>query len=333
MKGLHSVGIIGGGAWGTALAQLVASKTQAKVPLWVRDSTLADAINQNHINNIYLSDVYLNNNVYALVNYKDIPACSCLLVAVPAQHMRATLIGLLPTLDAATTLVLCAKGIEASSGLFMHEVIAELMPNQSVAVLSGPSFAGEVVRGLPTATTLACTDQSLGEMLVQQLGHDHFRPYWSADVIGAEIGGAIKNVLAIACGIATGRRLGENARAALITRGLAEMMRFGVAKGAQAPTLMGLSGLGDLVLTCSSTASRNMLFGTRLGQGVSVEAVRRETRSVVEGDATAPVLMRLTRQLGVEMPICAAVAAILAGADVSATIEALIARPYRPEQQ
>lgn len=332
MSVLHNIGIIGGGAWGTALAQLVASKTTAMVPLWVRDAKLADSINQQHENKAYLPGISLSKNINALVNYNDIHASTALLLAVPAQHLRATLVLLRPLLVPATTLILCAKGIEASTGLFMHELTAEILPGHPLAVLSGPSFADEVARGLPTAITLACADQGLGELLVHQLGHGHFRPYWSADVVGAEIGGAVKNVLAIACGIAAGRGLGDNARAALITRGLAEMLRFGVAKGVQPATLMGLSGLGDLVLTCGSRTSRNMRFGIKLGEGAAVATLRAEARYVVEGDATAPVLLRLARQRGVEMPICTAVADILAGAEVSATINALIARPFRAEQ-
>jgi glycerol-3-phosphate dehydrogenase (NAD(P)+) len=227
--------------------------------------------------------------------------------------------------------VICAKGIEQSTGALMGEVVAEVAPAHAMAVLSGPTFAHEVARGLPTGITLACADAALGQTLVAALGQPMFRPYYSQDVMGAEIGGAVKNVLAIACGIAAGRGLGENAKATLITRGLAEMLRFGAAKNAQAQTLMGLCGLGDLILTCGSAQSRNMSLGIQLGQGMSATDALSGKRTVAEGAATAPVLARLATAHGVDMPICQAVHEILQGADVSAAITGLLARPYRSE--
>jgi glycerol-3-phosphate dehydrogenase (NAD(P)+) len=211
------------------------------------------------------------------------------------------------------------------------EIVATVAPAQPVAVLSGPTFAHEVARGLPTAITLACADEVLGRQLVATLGRPTFRPYWSPDVVGAEIGGAVKNVLAIACGIAAGRGLGENAKASIITRGFAELLRFGAAKGAKPETLMGLCGLGDLILTCGSAQSRNMSLGLALGQGQSAAEALSGKTTVAEGAATAPVLARLATDMTVDMPICQAVAAILAGADVTETITALLTRPFRDE--
>jgi glycerol-3-phosphate dehydrogenase (NAD(P)+) len=210
-------------------------------------------------------------------------------------------------------------------------VVQQVLPAHKIAVLSGPTFAHEVAKGLPTGITLACADEARGAQLIEALGQPMFRPYFSSDVVGAEIGGAVKNVLAIACGISAGRHLGENAKATLITRGLAEMLRFGAAKGARADTLMGLCGLGDLILTCSSPQSRNMSLGMALGQGQSAAEALGGKRTVAEGAATAPVLTKVARELGVDMPICSAVNDILQGADVSATISALLARPYRTE--
>jgi glycerol-3-phosphate dehydrogenase (NAD(P)+) len=253
--------------------------------------------------------------------------CAIILVVVPAQHLRAVLSQ--AAIPATTPLVLCAKGIEAGSHELMVEVAQSLVPNP-IAVLSGPSFAAEVARGLPCAITLACSDSALGERLVTAMARPTFRLYQSDDVVGAEIGGAVKNVLAIACGVVEGAGLGLNARAALIARGFAEMTRFGIARGARAETLAGLSGLGDLVLTCSSENSRNFRLGVGLGQGRPIAELLAGP-AVAEGAATAPVLVEAAHAAGVEMPICAAVAALLAGAPVRETIGALLARPLKAE--
>ncbi|MBX6322643.1 MAG: NAD(P)-dependent glycerol-3-phosphate dehydrogenase, partial [Rhodospirillaceae bacterium] len=255
-----------------------------------------------------------------------------ILLAVPAQAVRALCERLRPLLARPVPAVICAKGIEAGSGLLMSEVLAEALPGLPTAVLSGPTFAAEVAAGKPTAVTLACADPRLGAALVARLGRPHFRPYLSSDPVGAQLGGAVKNVLAIACGIVEGRGLGDNARAALVTRGLAEMLRLGRAKGARPETLMGLCGLGDLVLTCTSRQSRNLSLGTALGEGRTLTEALAAGRGTVEGVATAPALVRLARGLGVEMPIAEAVAAILhGGASIDATIAALLARPYKAE--
>jgi glycerol-3-phosphate dehydrogenase (NAD(P)+) len=276
-----------------------------------------------------LPDVPLSPSIVADSAPEYLADCDIVLIVCPAQFVRATLASV--QLKATATLVICAKGIEQSTGQLMGEVVAQAAPGHEIAVLSGPTFAHEVAKGLPTGITLACADAALGQSLITELGAPMFRPYYSADVVGAEIGGAVKNVLAIACGIAAGRGLGENAKATLITRGLAEMLRFGIAKGADPQTLMGLCGLGDLILTCGSAQSRNMSLGMALGSGMNLQEALSGKRTVAEGAATAPVLARVAKSLGVDMPICFAVHDILQGADVSNAITTLLARPYRAE--
>ncbi len=326
---IGSLGVIGGGAWGTALAQVAAAGGET-VTLWAREPEVVSAINQGHENSAFLAGVPLSPAIRATGDIADLAGCDALLVVTPAQHLAAVL----ATLPAAcrAALVLCAKGIEAGSGRLMSEVAAQARPGAAIAVLSGPTFAHEVAAGLPTAVTLACEDAAVGAALVRRLARPGFRPYLSADVIGAEIGGAVKNVLAIACGVVEGRGLGQNARAALIGRGFAEMTRFGLARGADAATLAGLSGLGDLVLTCSSTSSRNFSLGVGLGQGRSAADLLADRRTVAEGAFTAPVLRDAAAAAGVDMPIVGAVCALLAGAaDVDRVVEALLARPLRAE--
>ena len=271
----------------------------------------------------------LRETIRATGDLADLGGCEAFLIVTPAQHLRAVLGGL-PA--GGRPLVLCAKGIEDATGLLMHEVARQVQPASPIAVLSGPTFAHEVAAGLPTAVTLAVEDQALGERLVARIARPAFRPYLSDDVAGAEIGGAVKNVLAIACGVVEGRRLGQNARAALISRGFAEMTRFGLAKGARAETLAGLAGLGDLVLTCSSTASRNFSLGKGIGEGARPADLLADRRTVAEGAFTAPVLQRAAEALGVDMPIVAAVNA-LAGreASVDEVVGRLLARPLRAE--
>jgi glycerol-3-phosphate dehydrogenase (NAD(P)+) len=319
------IGVIGGGAWGTALAQVMAPSED--VILWAREAQVVDAINDTHQNPDFLPGVALNPRIRATGNTADLAIADVWLVVAPAQHLRAVLAN--APLAHHPALVLCAKGIEAGSLKLMAEVAADVT-DAPVAVLSGPTFAGEVARGLPTAVTLACADAALGAALVQRLARPTFRPYASDDVTGAEIGGAVKNVLAIACGVVEGAGLGLNARAALIARGFAEMTRFGLARGARAETLAGLSGLGDLVLTCSSANSRNFTLGLGIGRGERAADLL-NTRTVAEGAATAPVLVAAARAIGVEMPITEAVAALLAGAPVAATIAALLGRPLKAE--
>jgi glycerol-3-phosphate dehydrogenase (NAD(P)+) len=320
-------GVIGAGAWGTALAQLLAGDGQ-HVLLWALEPEVVDAVNRTQQNQLYLPGVPLSPSIRATSAMADLVACDLLLVVSPAQHLRTVL----AQAPAGVPLLLCSKGIEAGTGLLMSEVAQQAQPASPIAVLSGPTFAHEVARGLPTAITLACEDKALGQRLAARIARPSFRPYLSDDVIGAEIGGAVKNVLAIACGVAEGAGLGLNARAALISRGFAEMTRFGLARGARAETLGGLSGLGDLVLTCSSTNSRNFSLGKGLGEGGSAADLLSNRRTVAEGAHTAPVLRDAARAAGVEMPVAEAVCALLTeAASLGQVIDALLARPLRPE--
>lgn len=322
------LGVIGGGAWGTALAQVGASGGR-DVLLWAREPEVVEAINSSHENKLFLANRPLDAGVRATGDLADLSDCDAWLVVTPAQHMRSVL-------DAAPAgrkpLILCSKGIEERSGSMLHRVASEVRPGAQIAVLSGPTFAHEVVAGLPTAVTLAAEDQGLAEALRERISRPTFRIYLSDDVAGAEIGGAVKNVLAIACGVVEGKGLGQNARAALIARGFAEMTRFGLANGARRETLVGLSGLGDLVLTCSSTSSRNFSLGKGIGEGRSSSELMNDRRTVAEGAFTAPVLARLAEQMGIDMPVVAAVDKLLSGsAGVDQVLQELLARPPRPE--
>jgi glycerol-3-phosphate dehydrogenase (NAD(P)+) len=321
------IGVIGGGAWGTALAQVAAAG--GEVLLWAFEREVVDAINAGHVNPFFLAGVPLAPEVAATTDLQALADCDALLVVTPAQHMR----GILRAAPVGTRpLVLCSKGIEAETMALMSEAAAATCPDAPIAVLSGPTFAGEVAKGLPTAVTLACADDDVGARLAERIARPAFRPYRSTDVVGAEIGGAVKNVLAIACGVVEGAGLGKNARAALIARGFAEMTRFGLARGARPETLAGLSGLGDLVLTCSSEQSRNFSLGLGLGRGGSAAALMADRRTVAEGAFTAPVLVEAARKVGVEMPISEAVATLLDGiVDVKAAVAALLARPLKEE--
>jgi glycerol-3-phosphate dehydrogenase (NAD(P)+) len=322
------IGILGAGAWGTALAQVIASDA-TPVRLWARTPAVADMVNKARQNAVYLPDRILRNEIEAITDISALADCDLLLVASPAQHLR----GLLAQVGGRAPRILCAKGIEAGSRMLMSEVAADVSGPAPIAVLSGPTFAHEVAAGLPTAVTLACADAALGSDLAARIARPGFRPYFSTDVVGAEIGGAVKNVLAIACGVVAGAGLGQNARAALIARGFAEMTRFGLARGAEAETLAGLSGLGDLVLTCSSSSSRNFSLGEGLGEGRSAEMLLADRRTVAEGAATAPVLAEAARAVSVDMPIVDAVCALLAGRiAVREVVERLLARPLRSEQ-
>ncbi len=324
-----TIGIIGGGAWGTALGTLLAD--QGPVQLWARETDVVASINTTHENTLFLPNLALPHTLSATADLAAMAAHDVLLIVTPAQFVRTTLSAFT---SRTTPLILCAKGIEAQTMKLISEVATETCPHAPIAVLSGPTFAAEVVSGLPTAITLACHDKALGEHLATMLARPHFRPYYSSDVIGAEIGGAVKNVLAIACGVAAGARLGQNAQAALIARGFAEMTRFGLAKGARAETLSGLSGLGDLVLTCSSTQSRNYALGVALGNGMSAEEALSAKTSVAEGAFTAPVLQQAARAMNVEMPVVDAVCALLSGwADVQEVMNDLMSRPLRSEQR
>ncbi|MCJ2184369.1 NAD(P)-dependent glycerol-3-phosphate dehydrogenase [Novosphingobium sp. 1949] len=327
------VGVVGAGAWGTALAQALARASKGgEVLLWAREAALAERINQTRVNDLYLPGATIEPGVRATSDLAQLGELDALLAVVPAQFL-ASVIADLP--DRPRDLVLCAKGIEATSGRLMADVAREAAPASRLAVLSGPTFAHEVAAGLPTAVTLACSGgREQWDRLAPTIASPAFRPYYSDDVIGAEIGGAIKNVLAIACGVVEGLGLGQNARAALIARGYAEMLRFGLARGGRAETLSGLCGLGDLVLTCSSTSSRNFSLGLALGQGMSAAQALSGKSSVAEGAATAPILADLARREGLDMPIAQAVARLLEGsAPARDVVSDILSRPLRAEQE
>ena len=320
---IGKVAVVGGGAWGTALAQVAAQN--GETILWAMEEDVVAAINKIHENPIYLKGCKLNPKIRATSNFSDLSSVDAWIVVTPAQHMRAVLSrSPCPNMP----LILCSKGIEGSSGKMLHDVAHEVCPTSPVAVLSGPTFAHEVAAGMPTAVTLACEDEALGQQIHDRIAHSHFRTYLTDDVAGAEVGGAVKNVLAIACGVVDGKGLGQNARAALIARGFAEMTRFGMAIGARRETLAGLSGLGDLVLTCSSTASRNFSLGKAIGEGQDAAALMKDRTTVAEGAHTAPVLQRVARAHGVDMPITDAVVSLLSGeAKIDEVLGDLLSRP------
>lgn len=328
---MQRFGIIGGGAWGTALAQVL-RRAGRDVVLWAREAETVEAINHDHTNPLFLSGVALDPGIVATTDLATAARADAMLLITPAQHLREIGAKLQTLLAARGPVIICTKGIEEKTGALMSEVVASVLPQAALVVLSGPTFAGEVARGLPTAVTLATLDAELGQRLIAAMGSRAFRPYLSDDVIGAQIGGAVKNVMAIACGIVMGRGMGDNARAALITRGLAEMVRLALAKGGKAETLMGLSGLGDLTLTCSSTQSRNHSLGFALGKGEELVQFLAARRSVAEGVSSAAAAATLARNLMIDMPIVFAIDAILHhGAAIDHVIEELLARPFKSE--
>ena len=328
----RSAGVIGAGAWGTALAQ-VTGWAGLDTLLQAREPEVVDSIRQRRVNEAFLPGVVLDEHVQVTPDLTDLAGCDMVLAVPPAQHLRGVMRAYAPHYRPGQPIVLCSKGIERGTLKLMTQVLAEEIPSATVAVLSGPSFAADVARGLPTAVTLACEDAEIGDDIIQALSTPAFRPYQATDLIGAEIGGALKNVLAIACGIVEGRELGRSAHAALITRGFAEMTRVATAMGGQAETVSGLCGLGDLVLTCSSPMSRNMSLGLALGQGQTVEQALAGKRSVAEGYESAPAVRELARRLGVETPICEGVAAVLAGeTTLDQAIEYLLSRPLKVER-
>ncbi len=327
----RSVGILGGGAWGTALAQSM-RRAGLDVTLWAYEAETVSEINERHTNSIYLPGAALDPAIKATAKVADVAAADVLLLVAPSQFIRAAANDIAPHLSAGKPVVICAKGIEAASGELMTGVVSSVLSQAPLAVLSGPSFAGEVARGLPVALTLACGDRELGTALTAALAHRAFRLYWTDDIKAAQIGGAVKNVLAIATGIVEGRQYGASAHAALTTRGFAELARFGVKLGGRFETFTGLSGLGDLILTCSSMQSRNMSLGYALGQGQPLEDILGARKSVAEGVYSAGAAVALARKHGVEMPICEAVRAVVKGeTSVDGAVEALLSRPLRPE--
>jgi glycerol-3-phosphate dehydrogenase (NAD(P)+) len=325
MPSYKSVAVIGAGAWGTALAS-VAARAGRDVVLYARSAESAAEIGTTRVNP-KLAGARLVAAVKVTADIAVAAAADIILIATPAQNLREAVAALAPHLVAATPIIACAKGIERGTHKFMTEVIAQAAPDAIPAILSGPSFADDVARGLPTAVTLAAKDERLASALVQALGSSTFRPYHTPDVRGVEIGGAAKNVLAIAAGIVVGRKFGASAQAALTTRGFSELVRLGRACGARSETMSGLSGLGDLILTCSSPQSRNFALGVALGRGERPPRDR-----LAEGEFTAPVLIELAASQNVDMPVSNAVAAILSGATtIDAAIESLLTRPFKAE--
>lgn len=330
-RSLDRVVVLGGGAWGTALA-LVAARAGRDAILWARDPETVRAIAETGTNPRYLPGLALDPRLRATGDLAAVTAADLVVSAVPAQATRSTLASLAPHLRPGTPVVVAAKGIEHGTGALMTEVVAAALPQARPAMLSGPSFADDVARGLPTALTIAAADGILAEALAAALVSSTFRPYASTDLTGVQVGGALKNVLAIAAGIVIGRGLGASAQAALTARGFAELRRLGRALGAEPETLMGLSGLGDLVLSSTSRQSRNFSLGIGIGEGRTVADLTGSGAKLAEGVHTAGVALDLAARHGVELPITGAVAAVLAGRlSVDAAVDGLMSRPLRRE--
>lgn len=328
---IENVSIIGAGAWGTALAQTLVQSGKL-VTIWARETDVAADINERHVNRTFLPGVPLEPGVRATTNVREAARADVILLVVPAQHLRSAIAEMARDVAADMPIVICAKGIEQTTGKLMGDVVGEVLPQALLAVLTGPSFAADVVRGLPAALTLACRPEPAGRALAAGLSSRQMRLYWSSDVIGAELGGSVKNVLAIAAGIVAGRELGASAHAALVTRGFAELRRFAEAYGARPETLMGLSGLGDLILTCGSSQSRNMSLGRALGEGQSLADILGGRSAVTEGVYTAAAVVRLAREKNIAMPIAEAVHAIIEGQiSVDDAIAGLMQRPLKAE--
>ncbi|MGE0563006.1 MAG: NAD(P)H-dependent glycerol-3-phosphate dehydrogenase [Pseudolabrys sp.] len=325
---IDRIAVLGGGAWGTALAEACA-RAGREVTLWEFDAGHADHLSKRRESK-FLPGIRIDDTIKVTNTLADAAQAHAILLVVPAQVVRPVATNLAKLIAKGLPIVVAAKGIERGTGKFMTEIVAECAPNATPAILSGPSFAIDVARHLPTAVTLAADDHDLAAALGHAIGTPTFRPYHSTDVRGVEIGGAAKNVLAIAAGVVAGRKLGASAAAALITRGFAELMRFGKAYGAKPETLTGLSGLGDLVLTCSSPQSRNYSFGIDLAQGKSPKEAG--GGKLCEGAFTAPVLLDMARAKSVEMPIASAIADVIAGKlTVDTAIKTLLARPVGEE--
>jgi glycerol-3-phosphate dehydrogenase (NAD(P)+) len=327
---MEKIGVIGAGAWGTALAQSMANAGR-DVLMWAREPEVVESINHHHENKLYLKDVRLNEMIKATHNKEEIDTCDLFLITTPAQHIRATLEDMKEEFTK-KPFVVCAKGIEIDTGHLMSEVVSEIIPDAKAGYLSGPTFASEIARGLPCAVTLAMEHKELGEEIVKSMGSRTLRTYLTDDPIGAQIGGSVKNVIAIAAGVIQGRKMGESARCALVTRGLAEMGRLAKAMGAKKATLMGMCGVGDLMLTCSSMQSRNFSLGVALGEGKTLEEILGERIAVTEGVHTAKALRVLARNNAVDMPISKAVNDFLnEGVPIDDIIESVLDRPLRRE--
>lgn len=328
----HNIGIIGTGAWGTALAQALRAETPCDILLYGRQTEVTDAINQRHENTTYLPGVKLHAGICGTSQFKDLRGRDILLLVTPAQHLRTTLQQLRTHDLADKPLVICAKGVELGTGLLMSQVAEQEIPGATIAILTGPTFAADIARGKPSAFTLAARDHATAEAIRDRLTSRSLRPYVSDDLIGAQVGGAVKNVIAIACGIIMGLNLGESARAALMTRGVAEIARLTKALGGKRETLMGLCGIGDLMLTCTSDQSRNYSLGLALGKGQTLDEILGPRRAVTEGVHTAKALTVLAAQYNVDMPISLAMNQVLnEGLSIAQGIASLQERPLRPE--
>jgi len=327
---MKKIAIIGGGAWGTALAQNLANSGH-DMTIWARETEVVDSINNNHENALFLKGIKLNDSIKAVGNLNDITDCDLFLIMTPAQHVRSVLKEFKSVL-AKKPFIIGSKGIELDTGILLSDVVQELLPDAIYGFISGPTFAQEIARGLPCAVTLAMNDKELGQEIVQLIGSRTLRTYYSDDMIGVQIGGAVKNVIAIACGVVEGQKLGENARCALVTRGLAEMARLASALGAKKETLMGMSGIGDLMLTCSSMQSRNFSLGFALGEGKSLQEILEQRISVTEGVHTANALNTMASNNAVDMPISKAVHAFLSEeTKIEEIFQNLLDRPLRRE--
>ncbi len=328
---MTKIGVLGGGAWGTALAA-AACRAGSEVLVQAREPEVVEAINTGHVNSLFLPDAGLDPRIRATTAVTEAVDADVVLVVTPAQHLREALEGVAGQWPKDVPAVICSKGIEQGTCALMSEIAAEALPEAPVAILSGPTFAIEVALDRPTAVTVASQSAGVNDRVIPALSSSRFRIYGSDDVIGAQVGGAVKNVLAIACGIVEGRKLGDNARAALITRGLAEIVRLGAAKGARPETLSGLSGFGDLTLTCNAMQSRNFSLGVALGEGQGLDEIVGSRNSIAEGVFTASSVTELARRLGVEVPICTAVDGVINHfAAIDATIESLLSRPLKDE--
>ncbi|MCB1555990.1 MAG: NAD(P)-dependent glycerol-3-phosphate dehydrogenase [Alphaproteobacteria bacterium] len=326
---MTKIGIIGAGAWGTALAQVLAQAGR-DVVLWAREPDVAAAINERHENPRFLDSIPLAPSIRATDSLSQTAGCDFLLLVTPAQYVRPTLSAIKGEIASGKPVVICAKGIELKTGLLMSQVAEDEAPGATYAILSGPTFAADIARGMPSAVTLSANDRDVLQEIREGIACRTLRPYITDDVIGAQIGGAVKNVVAIACGIVTGAGLGESARAALMTRGLAEMSRLATAMGAKKETLMGMCGVGDLVLTCTSPQSRNYSFGIEMGQGKTTTAILSDRQGVTEGVHTAVALMTMAKQHAVDMPICCSVyECVEQGVPVQTVIDNLLDRPLR----
>ena len=330
-QNFKNISILGAGAWGTALAEVM-SRQGHQINLWAKESAVVSSINSSHENEVFLPNVKLSDLIVAFNNIEQITKCDLLLVVSPAQYTRETLVEVSKTLKSETPIILCSKGIEISTLSLMSQVTEDIFPENPVAILSGPSFAIDVVNNKPTAVTLACKDLEIGRTIAESISLPTFRPYISEDVIGAQIGGATKNVIAIAAGVVEGQKMGDSARAATIARGFSEIKRLAISMGGKEETLAGLSGMGDLLLTCNSKTSRNYSLGIKLGEGQSIEEATNGLSTIAEGMYSAKAITNLAKKNGIDMPITLAVNDLIEKKySVTEIIDNLLNRPIKKE--